>query len=180
MSNYPYPPNPYGPVPGGGSVPGGVPGPYPYSLPAGSPDPYAAGTPQPGAPYPGYGPVAGGYPGTQPYPDPRSAVGAYPVPTVYDPVLAHVQQLAAISSQTRSNLLGNWALGMSLLSVFCCTYGICQLLGLGLGIAGLVAAGNGHATNKGVSVAAVVLALFSIVLWIGIGYMLNTVEATTV
>ncbi|WP_234042693.1 DUF4190 domain-containing protein [Actinomyces weissii] len=187
MTNYPYPPNPYGPPQGsaygppqaGSAVPGAAPGSKPYGQQAASPDPYAASLPQAGTPYPGYGPVVGGYPGAQPYPGPQPAMGAYPATPVYDPVMAQVQQLAAASARTSSNLLGYWALGLSVLSLLCCTYGVGQVLGIGLGIAGLVAASNGHADNKGVSVAAIVVGLLSIVVWIGIGYYFSIYAAET-
>lgn len=183
MTNYPYTPDPYGPTAGGGAASGSMPTHNPYSQPPAYQDPYSypARLPQAGDPYPGYGPAAGPWPGAWPgpaCPDPRVVGAPYPAVPTYDPVLAQVQQMAAMSTRTSSNLLGYWALGMSIMSIVCCTYGVCQLVGGGLGIAGIVAANNGHATNKGVSITAVVLSVVSLVLWIVVLVVLYSMDTT--
>ncbi|WP_194948040.1 DUF4190 domain-containing protein [Actinomyces trachealis] len=132
-------------------------------------------TPLAGTSYPGYEYQDGGYPTSQPpgvY-EPQQSLVARPMQPVYDPVMAQVQQMVALSEQTRSNPLGAWALGLSIVSLLCCTYGVAQLAAIGLGSAGLVAANKGHANNKGLSIAALVISGFSLLLWgtfLGIGY----------
>ncbi|SPT52396.1 Uncharacterised protein [Actinomyces bovis] len=153
MSDYPY------------NQPG-APDPYnPYAGP--SSDPYAAQPPLAGTPYPGFEYQGSSYLSSQAgaY-QPQPMMVSRPMQPIYDPVMAQVQQMVLMSNRTRSNALGGWALGLSIVSVLCCTYGVAQLIALGLGIAGIVAANNGHADNKGVSIAAVVISVVSMALWI--------------
>lgn len=60
------------------------------------------------------------------------------------------------------NSLGGWALGLGIASLFCCSIftGIPAII---LGVLGMQAANEGRATNKGMSIAGIVMGALSIV-----------------
>ena len=60
------------------------------------------------------------------------------------------------------NSLGGWALGLGIASLFCCSIftGIPAMI---LGYLGMQAANEGRATNKGMSIAGIVMGALSIV-----------------
>ncbi|RJF44835.1 hypothetical protein D4740_01335 [Actinomyces sp. 2119] len=99
---------------------------------------YPAGQ-QPG----GYPAQPGGYPGQQPgaYPAGYGAYGARPNPT-------------------ESNWMGGWSLGLGLASICC---GITGLVSIVFGILGIVAANQGRATNRGMSIAGLVISVIVLV-----------------
>lgn len=135
----------------------------PYAS-SGQPSAYGA---QPGYQYPeplAYQAPGGAYPGSYPQqPGFHSAVSQG-----WDPTMMQVQQMAMMSNQTRSNALGAWSLGLSIVGLLCCTYFVAQVISIGLGIAGLVAHRNNHANNGGMAIAGIVISVISIALWTGL------------
>ncbi len=142
--------------------------PYPYDpySSVGQPPAYGA---QPAGAYPE--PLAPQAPGGM-YPQAYPQPGAYQAPGYghqpWDPVMTQVQQMALISNQTRSNALGGWSLGLSIVGLLCCTYFVAQAISIGLGIGGLVAQKNNHANNSGMSIAGIVISVVSIFVWAGL------------
>ena len=61
------------------------------------------------------------------------------------------------------NSLGNWALGLGIASVVCCGL-IAGIPAIIVGYLGIQAANEGRATNKGMSIAGIVLSLVGTVL----------------
>lgn len=107
--------------------------------------------PQPAPPsQPPYNNNPGGGPAYQQYPGQQS--GGYMSAAPYGP-------------STEKNNLGGWALGLGIAGLVCCgaLTGVPAII---LGYLGIQAANQGRATNKGMSIAGVVLGAISVVLFI--------------
>ncbi|WP_315583431.1 hypothetical protein [Actinomyces viscosus] len=104
-------------------------------------------------------------PPEQPYGQPYSQQYAYP-PAPYGPYVPYGPYgpgaywgVAYDPRRYEANALGGWALGLGIASLFIgCYFGImCGIPAIIVGVKGMRAADEGRATNKGLSIAGVVL-----------------------
>lgn len=95
----------------------------------------------------------GGQPGYQQYPSQAQPGGGY------------TPGMSPFGASTEKNNLGGWALGLGIAGLLCCgaLTGVPAII---LGYLGIQAANQGRATNKGMSIAGVVLGAISVVLFI--------------
>lgn len=97
------------------------------------------------------------YPGSQP--------GYQQYPSQAQPGGGYTPGMSPFGASTEKNNLGGWALGLGIAGLLCCgaLTGVPAII---LGYLGIQAANQGRATNKGMSIAGVVLGAISVVLFI--------------
>ena len=64
------------------------------------------------------------------------------------------------------NAFGGWALGLGMVSVFCCIGPLAAIPAIIVGFLGVLAANEGRATNKGMSIIGIVMGVIAIMLTI--------------
>ena len=136
------------------SAQGGYPAPQGYALPGAYPQP--GGYPQPSA-YPqqfSY-PNQGGYlPPRGAQPPSYGPVAPYP-PAPYCPYAPYQQPFNAPAK--RSNWMGVLSLGLSICGLVMFVFTLISIGGVVFGITGTIAANKGEATNRGLSIAGLVI-----------------------
>ena len=142
------------PFPDGTGLPGGQAGYYSADYLSGWSDPYLASPGSQGIPYPGVAPQMYGQPYSQQHPYPQAPHGPY---TPYGQ--GSYWGGAYNPRHYEANALGGWALGLGIASVFLfCYFGV--LLGVPaiiVGFKGMRAADEGRSTNRGMSIAGMIL-----------------------
>ena len=178
MSNPYAAPNPDDLVPSSGATPAATPGgmvpPHLQQQPGAFPPPGAYPSAQGGYPAPqGYA-LPGAYPQQFSYPNqggylpPRGAqppsygpVAPYP-PAPYGPYAPYQQPFK--DPAKRSNWMGVLSLVLSICGLVVCVFTLISIGGVVFGITGTIAANKGEATNRGLSIAGLVIGVVGMVL----------------